>query len=157
DLLELAGVVEVVDAQEQQRLPPAQEAEERVLDDLLGMLGGIGAPEAREQRLARLHEDRPPLLGGVRGRAALGHVGHGPARGPPGARPSSTPTMRSAKRAPAVTTWAITSLALHSPAAGRSANRAAGTAVTLSRTWPMAWRTRSINSGGESLAPWACR
>src|SRR5207302_5744402 len=57
----------------------------------------------------------------------------------------------------ASTTCAITSLALHSPTAGASANRAGGTATAAVRSRPIASRTFSTIADGGSLAPCASR
>ncbi len=65
--------------------------------------------------------------------------------------------MAPPKWRPAVTTWAITSLALHSSAAGRSPKRASGTACAAARSSSIAARTLSTISAGESFAPCAVR
>ena len=58
---------------------------------------------------------------------------------------------------PASTTWAITSLALHSPGAGAWVKRAVGTVIAAARSWPMASCTLPMICSGVSLAPWAVR
>src|SRR5580765_996175 len=65
DLLELARVIEIVDADEQERLAPVEQAEEAVGDRLLEPGCRVRAQRAREQRLAIPVEDREPLRGRV--------------------------------------------------------------------------------------------
>src|SRR6185369_939062 len=78
-------------------------------------------------------------------------------RGAPGGCPSSRRTMAPPKRRPASTTWAITSLALHSPAAGESLKRAGDTALAAACSCSIATSTFSTISGGVSRAAWATR
>ena len=61
--------------------------------------------------------------------------------------------MAPPKCRPAFTTWAMTSLPLHSSAAGRSPKRSPGTASAAARSWSIAARTLSTISAGESFAP----
>ena len=46
--LQLAGVIQVVQAREEQRLAPGERAEHRVLDALVRRRGGIGRPDRAE-------------------------------------------------------------------------------------------------------------
>ena len=61
------------------------------------------------------------------------------------------------KYAPAATTCPSTSLALHSPAAGRSVKRAAGIAFAAAPRSAIAARTFSMMAAGASFAPCASR
>src|SRR5207245_9168794 len=63
DLAELPGVVEVVQAREQQRLAPVEGPEERVLDRDVQAPGGIGGAHAVEERVALAPEDLEPRVG----------------------------------------------------------------------------------------------
>src|SRR5262244_196189 len=62
-LLELTGVIEVVQAQEEQGLPPVERAEHAVLDPLVETSGGVGPLHALEEPLAIALEDGAPLRG----------------------------------------------------------------------------------------------
>src|SRR5688572_14349314 len=65
DLLELPGVVEVVQAVEQQGGAPVERAEHRVLDAAVERAERVGHERAREQPRAVRLEDLPPLVGGA--------------------------------------------------------------------------------------------
>src|SRR5213594_5004226 len=69
DLLQLTGVVEVVQAYEEQRLSPVERAEERVLDRGLDRALRVRGPHTSEERGAVLLQRGPPL-----GRASPRHV-----------------------------------------------------------------------------------
>src|SRR5258705_375285 len=60
DLLELAGVIEIVQPGEEQRLPPGERAEHRVLDPRIGAGGRVGGEHLREQGAALLREEVTP-------------------------------------------------------------------------------------------------
>src|SRR5204863_10158867 len=62
DLAELASVVEVVQAREQQRLAPVERAEEGVFDRDVQAPGGIGGAHAVEQGLPLATEDLEPRV-----------------------------------------------------------------------------------------------
>src|SRR4029453_15963213 len=71
DLLELAGVVEIVEAHEEERLAPVEWPEEGMLHRAVEMALGVGGEHAREEHRAILLDDLQPLLGGARRRVLV--------------------------------------------------------------------------------------
>src|SRR5437773_4007634 len=76
DLLQLARMVEVVQAHEEKRLAPVERPEHSVLDGPLEIGQRIGLPHAIEQGLAVTRVEARPLRSGAQGRPGISLILH---------------------------------------------------------------------------------